>query len=54
MDLQLPVSMADVDDNRTEVKASLPVDYPDHVAWVNEAIQRHSIPEAQAGKVLCL
>ncbi len=50
VDLQLPVSMADVDDNRTEVKASLPVDYPDHVAWVNEAIQRHSIPEARAGK----
>lgn len=50
VDLQLPVSMADVDDNRTEVKASLPVDYPDHVAWVESAIQRHSIPEARAGK----
>ena len=50
VDLQLPVSMADVDDNREEVKATLHFDYPDHVAWVKDAVQRHSVPEAKAGK----
>ena len=50
VDLQLPVSMADVDDNREEVKATLHFDYPDHVAWVKDAVQRHSVPETKAGK----
>ncbi|MCH8086631.1 MAG: nitronate monooxygenase [Chloroflexi bacterium] len=48
VDLQLPATMAEVDDNKEEIKATLPLDYPQHAAWVAEAKKRHNIPDAKA------
>ncbi|MEE9199042.1 MAG: nitronate monooxygenase, partial [Dehalococcoidia bacterium] len=48
VDLLLPATMAEVEENKTEVKDSLAIEYPEHVAWVNDMKKRFNIPDARA------